>query len=176
MGEAARLGDPARPGPWAWLDASGARVRVLPPLLFAVPLGLAARVHRRRPLPAGSTPAILRLIGLLLAVAGAALMLWAFATMRSRETTVVPWARVEHLVTDGPFARVRNPIYAADVLIYLGVSLRMGSLWPLLALPGVLGALRRWVIEPEQDYLGRRFPRSYPAYAARVPALVPRWR
>ncbi|MGC0249953.1 methyltransferase family protein [Pseudactinotalea sp. Z1748] len=163
-----------------WLDTSGAHVRVLPPALFGVPLALAALMHRRRPLPArrgGTGPPRAsrrgRFAGALLAAAGLGLMLWAFWTMRRHHTTVVPWARVDELVTSGPYAHVRNPIYAADLLIYLGVSLRLGSLWPLLALPAVLGALQRWVIEPEETYLSQRFGRRYTRYRDAVPALVP---
>lgn len=165
-----------------WLDTSGAHVRVLPPALFGVPLALAALMHRRRPLPvrcgrAGSPRASRgrRFAGALLAAAGLGLMLWAFLTMRRHHTTVVPWARVDELVTSGPYAHVRNPIYAADALIYLGASLRLGSLWPLLALPAVLGALRRWVIEPEETYLSETFGRRYARYRSAVPALVPAW-
>lgn len=173
MSRTCRRGEAGRQSA-AWSDTSGARVRILPPLLFAVPLGLAALVHRRWPLPAGPVPRRHRMAGTVLAGAGLGLMVWAFWTMRTQRTTVVPWAQVDRLVTTGPFARVRNPIYAADVLVYVGVSLRMGSLWPLLMLPAVLRALYRWVIVPEQAYLTGRFPRDYPGYQARVPALVPR--
>lgn len=108
-----------------------------------------------------------------LASTGAAVMAWAFLTMRRQGTTVVPWAHVSHLVTGGPFRWVRHPVYAGDLLMYLGACLWLRSWLPVLALPAVLAALRRWVITPEEEYLRARFPGEYPAYASRVPALVP---
>lgn len=177
--------DPLHPG--AWTDTSGARVRVLPPALFALPLALAAVLRRRASTgPAASGPrrddrrrrsrgGALRTVVALLAVgSGGAVMAWAFLTMRARRTTVVPWARVETLVTGGPFAHVRNPIYGADLLVYLGVSLWLRSWLPILALPAVLAVLHRWVIAPEEEYLQARFGRAYAAYRRTTPRLLPR--
>ena len=172
--------DPLHPG--SWLDTSGARVRVLPPALFAAPLVLTVLLRRRRVARRGpdtitrsrGASAVLRtMLALLALVTGAVVMAWAFLTMRAHRTTVVPWAGVDALVTDGPFAHVRNPMYFADALIYLGVSLWLRSWAPVLALPGVLAILQRWVIAPEEEYLAERFGRRYRAYVRRTPRLVP---
>lgn len=149
-------------------------MRVLPPMLFGLPITVAALLRRRSPSPP-SRPVRLG-VAVAFALSGAALMGWAFVVMRRKHTTVVPWAHVNELVTHGPFRWVRNPIYAGDVLVYLGACLWLRTWWPVLALPGVLTVLRRWVIEPEEQYLRFRFPQEYEAYAEQVPVLVPKRR
>lgn len=99
---------------------------------------------------------------------------WSLARLRAHRTTVLPWAHAEHLVRDGPFARLRNPIYAGDLLVYLGGALLLRSAWPLVPLPAVLQVLRRYVIEPEETYLTERFGTAYTEYCREVPRLVPR--
>lgn len=145
----------------------GARVRVLPPLLFLVPFLLAWLVHRVRPWSLPEVPG-LRPAGLVLLLLALALMGWAALTMSRHRTTVVPWEPVSALVTTGPFARSRNPIYLADVVAYLGGSLVLASWWPLLLLPLAVVAARRLVIDREEAYLRERFGASYEAYVARV--------
>ena len=151
--------------------ARGARVRLLPPLVFLVPLGVGVLLGRVAPwsMPAVAPWDTLRTVaGWGLAAAGVALMTWAAAVMWRHRTTVVPWARVDHLVTHGPFARSRNPIYLADVLLYLGLTLVAGTWWPLLLLPLPVLVVRWLVIAREEDYLTGRFPEAYAAYRARV--------
>lgn len=162
-------------------DTTGARVRLWPPALFAVPFALAALLHRRYPWPARAEGTdrrqgrLRRVAGAALIGSGAVLMGRAFSVMNRQGTTVIPWAKVEHLVADGPFARVRNPIYAADLLVYLGGTILLRSGWPLLALPGVLHLLRRQVIAPEETYLRQEFGSQYERYLQNVPRLLPRF-
>lgn len=149
------------------MDTGGARVRVLPPLVFFVPLFAVLLLHRAVPLdlPGG---AALSWAGAALLVVAVALMAWAARVMVAAGTTVIPWSTVDALVVHGPFARSRNPIYLADLLIYLGLTLWAGSAWPLLALPVVLLAVHWLVIAPEETYLRARFGEEYESYTRRV--------
>jgi len=151
----------------AVMDTSGARVKVLPPLLFLVVLGAALVVDRLVPLalPLGGLGVVL---GVALVLAGLALMGWAGRVMLGSHTTVSPWASVATLVTGGPFRFTRNPIYLGDLLVYLGVALWVGTWWPLLALPPLLLAVQWLVIGPEERYLTARFGGDYTAYRQRV--------
>jgi len=67
--------------------------------------------------------------------AGVLLMLWAGLLMLWRKTTVNPYGEPARLLEEGPFRFSRNPIYLADSLIYCGIALLWGSLWPWLLLP-----------------------------------------
>jgi len=60
------------------------------------------------------------------------LMLWAGLLMLWRKTTVNPYGKPARLLEEGPFRFSRNPIYLADSLIYCGIALLWGSLWPWL--------------------------------------------
>jgi len=66
---------------------------------------------------------------------GVLLMLWAGLLMLWRKTTVNPYGKPARLLEEGPFRFSRNPIYLADSLIYCGIALLWGSLWPWLLLP-----------------------------------------
>jgi protein-S-isoprenylcysteine O-methyltransferase Ste14 len=149
------------------MDTTGARVRVLPPLVFLLPLGSAILLDRLVSLGL-PWPGLWRWPGGVLVVAGLGVMVWAFATMRAAGTTVVPWEEVKALVTTGPFRLSRNPVYLGDLLLYLGITLIVASWWPVVFLPFVLLLMHRRVIRPEEDYLGGRFGGDYAAYRARV--------
>ncbi len=151
--------------------ARGARVRVLPPVLFAVPFALGWLVHLGWAWSMPGRP-LVQWVGALVLAAALGLMAWALLTLRRQRTTFVPWDPVDRLVTTGPFARSRNPIYLADALAHLGGSMALASWWPLLTLPLALLALWWWVIDREETYLLARFGAEYRAYADRVRRLI----
>lgn len=132
-----------------------------------MPLGVGIVLGRVQPwhLPTSVASA---LVGVLLLVAGIAVMGWAGAVMWRHRTTVIPWRHVEHLMTGGPFRVMRNPIYVGDVLVYLGGTLVAGSWWPFLLMPLPLFVMNRYVIAREEAYLLERFGEPYAAYCRRV--------
>ncbi|MEI2779352.1 MAG: isoprenylcysteine carboxylmethyltransferase family protein [Tetrasphaera sp.] len=145
----------------------GAPVKVLPPLLYAVPFALAWLAEWRWPTSLG-LGASGRVAGGLLVLSGMALMLWAFWEFRRRGTTILPWGAATSLATTGPYRLTRNPIYLGDALAYLGASLLLDSIWPLPLLPLIMVANYRWVIRHEEAYLATRFGRAYAEYRLRV--------
>ena len=78
-----------------------------------------------------------------------------------------------HLVARGPYAVVRNPMYAAMTLIVAGEAV----LWPSTALAAYLAllllAFHLFVTAYEEPRLRRRFGASYEEYCARVPRWLP---
>jgi len=75
------------------------------------------------------------------------------------------------LVTAGPYAMVRHPMYLGEALIAVGAPLTLGSrhlVW--LALPALVVLLVRTVREDEA--LSRTFP-EFSYYAARTRRLIP---
>lgn len=107
---------------------------------------------------------------------GGALALFASArrTM-ARNWSIVARTRADHaLVTAGPFAHVRHPIYAALAMLLSGLAIGIGHEARLLVgLPvyAVGTALR---IRVEERLLARHFGAAHAAYAARVPRVLPR--
>ncbi|WP_312680574.1 methyltransferase family protein [Stutzerimonas nitrititolerans] len=100
--------------------------------------------------------------------AGVLLMLWAGLLMLWRKTTVNPYGKPARLLEEGPFRFSRNPIYLADSLIYCGIALLWGSLWPWLLLPLVIHVMQRAVIRNEERLLVQLFGEAYRSYCARV--------
>lgn len=139
-----------------------------PPLLhagaFAASWALDRFVLALR-LPGGSSTAA---AGFAFAVIGIALALWGLWTMHRARTGIPVHHKVTALVTGGPFAFTRNPLYMALNLIYAGTACALLALWPLLLMPIVLVALQLLVIDREERFLEQRFPDGYPAYRARV--------
>jgi len=101
------------------------------------------------------------------------LFAWASRTM-GRNWSVVARTRSDHeLVTTGPFAYLRHPIYTALALLLIALAIAYGNAARLvLALPiYVLGTWLR--IAEEERLLHDAFGAAYVAYAARVKRFVP---
>lgn len=118
-------------------------------------------------------PAWLRWTGAGLVAISAVLIAWVFRSLGLNLTdTVVVRAR-HTLVTWGPYARVRHPLYAALVPHVVGFTLLSAN--ALVAVGGVVAAAligRRTRIEEAK--LIERYGDTYRAYARRVPRYLPR--
>jgi protein-S-isoprenylcysteine O-methyltransferase Ste14 len=77
------------------------------------------------------------------------------------------------LVTDGPFAVVRNPIFAAMLPTSAGLVLMVPSAVALAGLAALLVALELQVRIVEEPYLARVHGAGYAAYARRVGRFLP---
>jgi protein-S-isoprenylcysteine O-methyltransferase Ste14 len=138
-----------------------------PPLVYAAVLYAAWWLHQRQPLhfDTGMPGSMLgwALIGL-----GLVGMSWALAAIWRHHTTVNPYKAATNLVTQGPFAFSRNPIYVSDWFVYLGVTLLLGTAWPLLLAPVVWAIMRFGVIRHEEAHLRAKFGDEYQTYCGRV--------
>jgi protein-S-isoprenylcysteine O-methyltransferase Ste14 len=77
------------------------------------------------------------------------------------------------LVTEGPFALVRNPIFSAMVLAFLGLALLVPNVAALVGLAALVVALEVQVRLVEEPYLLRTHGARYADYASRVGRFVP---
>ena len=70
------------------------------------------------------------------------------------------------MVSTGPYAHVRHPMYAGAVLFFIGTPLLLGSWWGLAAAPLIAAVMAvRAVLE--ERVLADELP-GYRRYAARV--------
>ncbi len=141
-----------------------------PPILFVGGFGLGLlidRAVRNLGLLAPNTR-IMEPVGLGLAVLGFGLMAWAMITFRQQGTAIYPNQPASSLVARGPYRFTRNPMYAGLTIAYVGGSLLIGSVWPIVVLPLVLVLLVRLVIRREEAYLAGTFGESYATYRRRV--------
>ncbi len=77
------------------------------------------------------------------------------------------------LVTGGPFALVRNPIFSAMVPAFLGLALLVPNIASLAGFAALVVALEVQVRLVEEPYLLRAHGARYADYASRVGRFVP---
>lgn len=104
----------------------------------------------------------------LLVVAGLGLVATCFRRFKAAGTNVPTWMPTTALVVAGPYRFSRNPIYLALTLVYLGLAVGYGSVWPLILLAPLLVVMRYGVIGREERYLEGKFGESYRAYCSSV--------
>jgi protein-S-isoprenylcysteine O-methyltransferase Ste14 len=147
----------------------GPGVSVPPTVPFAAGFLLAWWVHTRAPLYVWSGgDGALSLAGGLLIAAGVAVFLWALRVFFLALTGIMLQRPATMLMKAGPYRWSRNPQYVAFVAIYLGASLALNTLWPLLPLAAVLAIVDAQVIEREERYLHATFGPAYEAYCRQV--------
>lgn len=142
-------------------------VVVLPPVLVAGAILLGLALDRLAPLGLG-WPAPWRLAGVVLILAAAALALLAERRFKRHGTNVMPTRPTTAIISDGPYAYTRNPIYLGMAAFQLGLALALVSPWTLLLLPVVAVVLDVGVIRREETYLEGKFGEPYEAYKAKV--------
>jgi len=134
-------------------------------LLWAVGQHVVARglLERRRPGRLAKGLAVASL------AAGAASAGGASSRFRERGTTWEPWApeKSSALVTDGPNALTRNPMYVGMALVLVASGLLSGRPWTALAAGGLTATLTPQV-EREEAALARLFGEEWTAYNQRV--------
>ena len=97
-----------------------------PPLFGAAALALAFFSERAYPLPLHLGPGG-RWLGWALIAAGLGVDLWAMATMVRARVNILPHRAADGLVTSGPFAFTRNPIYLGNTVALAGIGVAVVS-------------------------------------------------
>lgn len=114
---------------------------------------------------AGFAGAAVCILGLLLAF-------WARRTLAGNWSSTVTFKEGHELIERGPYRFVRHPIYTAILAMCLGTAIAAARLSAWLGL--VLLFAGFWLkLRQEETLLTRHFPDEYPAYRARVKALIP---
>lgn len=122
-------------------------------------------------------PLLPRSLGLFLAsdalsLLGLALAIWARRTLGRNWSYAVTLKQGHELVTDGPYAAIRHPIYTAILLLFLGLVLLIPTPYAVIGWAFVFASC--WIkLRAEEALMLRQFPESYPAYMARTRRLVP---
>jgi protein-S-isoprenylcysteine O-methyltransferase Ste14 len=120
-------------------------------------------------------PSWLRWAGVALAVAGFGLLGWSHRALGRNWSDQPRITRGQRLVSDGPYRRIRHPIYTAFLLIlssslFISGSWLVGGLWIVIT-----GLEIRSRIGFEEDRMLARFGDEYRAYKAKTGGLIPRF-
>jgi protein-S-isoprenylcysteine O-methyltransferase Ste14 len=160
-------------------EAGGARSRrsVAGILLQSLGIALAGIGNIRLSLRPGDLRSVIAgaFVALLL-LGAAALFRWSSTTM-GRNWSLVARTRADHeLVTTGPFALVRHPIYVSMLFFLVALAVATGHYLQLLwAIPVFALGTRIRILE-EEKLLRAAFGAAFDAYARRTGAFFPRVR
>ncbi len=105
---------------------------------------------------------------------GEAARLWAMSYLGrpARQAEIL----ASRLVTEGPFRFVRNPVYLANIFIYLGATIA-ANLWTpylLLVVTVYFGIQYKLIVLSEETELLRLFGEQFIRYRTSVPRFIPR--
>ena len=109
------------------------------------------------------------LLGMILVALAFVPPIWAFVLFRREDTEIEPTSPTNRaLVTRGPYAFTRNPMYLGLVVLAVGIAVWVGT-WPLVIAPLAVFATANWVHIPfEEAKMRRQFGADYDGYVARV--------
>ncbi len=116
------------------------------------------------------------ILGLLIAIVGEGLRLWGVSIVGS-ETRTTGEVGGTYLVTTGPFAHVRNPLYLGNLLLYIGIGVMSNALFPWLLLGATVFFFTQYylIATLEEEYLFKAFGEAFEEYARQVPRFFPRF-
>jgi protein-S-isoprenylcysteine O-methyltransferase Ste14 len=111
-------------------------------------------------------------LGHVLCVLGLFFTFWARRTLGGNWSSEVTFKQGHELIQAGPYRFVRHPIYTGLLVMLLGTVFCLGTVSSWVGFFSI--GLAFWIkLNQEERLLLRHFPDSYPAYKARVKALVP---
>jgi protein-S-isoprenylcysteine O-methyltransferase Ste14 len=122
-------------------------------------------------LPLGGWP-VWAGIGVALTFLGLAFSVWAREHLGRNWSAVVTVKRDHELITTGPYAWVRHPIYSGLVLAALGQAIARGQWIGLLGVAILLGAFWRKA-RVEERWIREQFGSAYENYSRQVRAIIP---
>jgi protein-S-isoprenylcysteine O-methyltransferase Ste14 len=141
---------------------------------FFVVYYLVIRFHLLEPdVPAAARGSMV-VAGLLLIVAGVAVNIWGRLLLKSRWANQIKIYADHTLVTAGPYAVVRHPLYASLIWIFIGGALVYANPLSLALTLGVFVPMMYVRAKQEDAVLLQNFTDEYPPYRARTGMFFPR--
>lgn len=126
LAERMRLKAPEQPSADKWFML----VFLVVAVVWFVVIGLERRLR------APTMPLPLEAVGLVLYLASTLFVMWVFRENSFAAPVVkVQAERHHHVVSTGPYAFVRHPMYAGVMLYFIGTPLLIGSWWGLAMMP-----------------------------------------
>jgi protein-S-isoprenylcysteine O-methyltransferase Ste14 len=141
-----------------------------PPLIYgaAIPAGALSGFVLPTPWPGSPMSDFLVGIGLMIIALALFMDFKAMSAMKMHKTTIMPNKGADHLVSTGPFAFSRNPIYVANTMLTIGAGLVFGIVWFLPLAFVAAFATQKLAVEREEAHLAARFGKNWRDYSRKV--------
>ena len=158
-------------GPSRWWRGSGLRALIIVAAVFVIrmpqlrPLVLSIRDYLIITNPVAGT------VGVLLCACGVGFAIWARIHLGRNWGMPMSRKAEPELVTGGPYAYVRHPIYTGVMLAMLGATVGDSVFWLLPLL--LFGGYFIYSARNEEKLMREQFPQQYPAYMRRTKMLLP---
>lgn len=114
------------------------------------------------------------LAGIVLVLFGEFIRVWSvsYAGSETRTTTGVGGS---NLVTQGPYALIRNPLYFGNISIYVGIGIMSNAIFPYLTVIAFLFFTFQYylIIFNEEEYLRGTYQDSFNLYCKTVKRFLP---
>lgn len=107
-------------------------------------------------------------LGWLLVVLAIAVDVWVLMIFKNHKTNIRPDRRADSLVSTGPFAYSRNPIYVGNIAIILGLSIVNGSVWYMLLSALLFFLIRELAVKREEAHMAANFDDAWLRYKSTV--------
>ncbi|MEP6741323.1 MAG: isoprenylcysteine carboxylmethyltransferase family protein [bacterium] len=134
-------------------------------------------IHRQPFTPIVAAPGWLGLLASALAIAAAVgsvlLIMAAVKTLGKHWSITARMVEDHELATQGPYARVRHPIYTGMLGMLIATGLAMSN-WIALVAAIIVFAIGTFIrVRSEERLLRETFGQRFEDYARRVPAVIP---
>jgi len=114
------------------------------------------------------------LAGLVLVLFGEFIRVWSVSYAGS-ETRTTSGVGGLNLVTQGPYAIIRNPLYFGNISIYVGIGIMSNAMFPFLTILAFLFFTFQYylIVFNEEDYLRVTYKESFDIYCKTVKRFLP---
>jgi len=141
------------------------KVRVLLLRLFSIPIIFLAVFVRPSWQIESETAFAVEFVGYAFLLAGLAIRIWSILHVGGRKS--------HQLVTDGPYAICRNPLYIGTFLLAVGTGLCFENILMFAAILLVFVPMHLVVVRQEEKHLETLFPEDYHIYKQTVARFMP---
>ena len=114
------------------------------------------------------------ILGIILIPFGLIYALWSIvAQLLFARGTPLPMMATKKLLISGPFRQCRNPLSFGPLLLYLGISILIGSISAVGMVFAFFVALLAYIKKIEEKELEIRFGEEYLVYKSKTPFIIP---
>jgi protein-S-isoprenylcysteine O-methyltransferase Ste14 len=156
----------AKAGRSRWTQFAGVRVGLILVILLLIRL----RVFKGHAATGTGNPWLLG-IGLAIFVLGLALAVWARVYLGRNWGMPMSQKADPELITTGPYAKIRHPIYSGIILGMVGTAIAVSLYWLIAVV--ILGAYFLFSAVVEERTMAKLFPAAYPPYKHATKMLIP---